>query len=62
MIITGGDIWLSEINNMVKLLTSQHVTLQVIELVDSGQRLPPPPGCSRIVYELMIKCWFVILS
>ncbi|XP_019850411.1 PREDICTED: uncharacterized protein LOC100638128 isoform X2 [Amphimedon queenslandica] len=25
--------------------------------VESGYRLPPPPGCSRQVYEIMIQCW-----
>ena len=31
--------------------------LQVMQKVASGYRLPPPPGCSRNVYSLMIKCW-----
>ena len=22
-----------------------------------GYRLPPPPGCSRPIYEVMIQCW-----
>ena len=30
---------------------------QVVQLVDSGMRLSPPPGCSRVIYMLMIKCW-----
>ena len=30
---------------------------QVIEKVDSGYRLPPPPGCPLVLYNLMIQCW-----
>ena len=35
-------------------------TYQVVQLVDSGYRLPPPPGCPRVVYELMMCCWSVL--
>ena len=28
-----------------------------IEKILPGYRLPPPPGCPRAVYELMIQCW-----
>ena len=31
----------------------------VIRKVDSGFRLPPPPGCPRDIYDLMIQCWQV---
>ena len=30
---------------------------QVIDLIDTGYRLPPPPGCPRAVYQIMIDCW-----
>eukprot|EP00731_Ephydatia_muelleri_P029674 Em0021g197a len=30
---------------------------EVIEKVDVGWRLAPPPGCPSVVYELMIQCW-----
>ena len=33
------------------------VPLQAISMLDSGVRLPPPPGCPRAIYALMIKCW-----
>lgn len=33
--------------------------LQTIKAVDAGKRMPPPPGCPRAVYQLMMKCWYV---
>uniref|UniRef100_A0A1X7TR88 Tyrosine-protein kinase catalytic domain-containing protein n=1 Tax=Amphimedon queenslandica TaxID=400682 RepID=A0A1X7TR88_AMPQE len=30
---------------------------ECIRLVDSGYRLPPPPGCPKPMYKLMIQCW-----
>ena len=27
---------------------------QVIDLIDTGYRLPPPPGCPRAVYQIMM--------
>ena len=33
--------------------------LQSLEEVESGYRLPPPPGCPRAIYRLMMKCWYV---
>jgi serine/threonine protein kinase len=29
----------------------------VIERLDEGYRLFPPPGCSHAIYNMMIKCW-----
>ena len=33
--------------------------MQVIKILDTKKRLSPPPGCPRMIYELMIKCWLV---
>ncbi|XP_019861610.1 PREDICTED: uncharacterized protein LOC109590107 [Amphimedon queenslandica] len=30
---------------------------ECLRRVDSGFRLPPPPGCPRSIYEMMIQCW-----
>ena len=35
--------------------------LKVLQKVDKGYRLPPPPGCSRTMYKMMIKCWYAVL-
>eukprot|EP00731_Ephydatia_muelleri_P018689 Em0011g729a len=29
----------------------------IIEKIDTGYRLPPPPGCPFMIYYIMIKCW-----
>ncbi|KAL5486847.1 hypothetical protein EMCRGX_G019382 [Ephydatia muelleri] len=29
----------------------------VVEKVDTGYRLPPPPGCPLLIYQTMIQCW-----
>ncbi|XP_065904641.1 uncharacterized protein [Dysidea avara] len=31
--------------------------IKVLQKVDTGYRLPPPPGCPRAIYRVMIKCW-----
>ncbi|XP_065900392.1 uncharacterized protein [Dysidea avara] len=31
--------------------------VETVEKVDTGYRLPPPPGCPRAIYRVMIKCW-----
>jgi len=33
------------------------LVLQAMKRVERGYRLPPPPGCPRSMYELMIQCW-----
>ncbi|XP_065896150.1 ephrin type-A receptor 4a-like isoform X2 [Dysidea avara] len=30
---------------------------QVLETLETGYRLSPPPGCPRTIYRLMIRCW-----
>lgn len=36
---------------------SSFLHVQVIKKVDAGVRLPPPPGCPKAIYRLMLKCW-----
>ena len=31
--------------------------IQVVRKIGSGYRLPPPPGCPRAIYTIMIQCW-----
>ncbi|XP_065899877.1 uncharacterized protein [Dysidea avara] len=30
---------------------------EYVEKITTGYRLPPPPGCPRAIYELMMQCW-----
>eukprot|EP00731_Ephydatia_muelleri_P029679 Em0021g202a len=30
---------------------------EAVEKLEAGYRLPPPPGCPRMIYQLMINCW-----
>jgi serine/threonine protein kinase len=30
---------------------------EVVQRLHAGYRMPPPPGCPRGIYKLMIKCW-----
>ena len=30
---------------------------QVPDMIESGYVHPPPPGCPRAVYKVMIQCW-----
>ena len=41
---------------LISSLNTMHKTL---EKVGTGYRLPPPPGCPRMIYKLMIQCWWV---
>ena len=31
--------------------------VRCMRLIDSGYCLPPPPGCPRPIYKMMIECW-----
>ncbi|XP_065899401.1 uncharacterized protein [Dysidea avara] len=30
---------------------------EMLERLETGYRLPPPPGCPRTIYRIMVKCW-----
>ncbi len=46
------------LSSIVKtFLTTVNVLIQVVQKIVAGFRLPPPPGCVRPIYELMIQCW-----
>ncbi|XP_064386574.1 ephrin type-A receptor 3-like [Halichondria panicea] len=59
---TASDVWaygclLYEIWSLGHKPFENFENLETIQLVDSGQRLSPPPGCSKIIYQLMMHCW-----
>jgi len=41
----------------IDIFKHDDLCVQALQKVLKGFRLPPPPGCSKQVYELMIKCW-----
>ncbi len=42
----------------ITILVFITIILQAIRMVDKGVRLPPPPGCPREMYKLMLECWY----
>ena len=33
------------------------IHIQVIELLPTGYCQPPPPGCPKKIYRIMVQCW-----
>ena len=31
---------------------------QAVKLLQTGHCQPPPPGCPRAIYKLMVDCWY----
>eukprot|EP00118_Oscarella_pearsei_P023084 m.272060 g.272060 ORF g.272060 m.272060 type:complete len:1760 (+) comp40559_c1_seq3:144-5423(+) len=59
---TASDVWsfgivLYEIWTVGKRPYGASKNAAVMDKLDSGYRLPAPPGCSRPLYKLMIDCW-----
>ena len=38
-------------------LFDNYFVCKILERLETGYRLPPPPGCPRSVYRIMMKCW-----
>eukprot|EP00731_Ephydatia_muelleri_P018643 Em0011g683a len=59
---TASDVWsygclLYEIWSVGRKPFEGRSNTEVIENVDAGYRLPPPPGCPLHIYQIMIQCW-----
>ena len=59
---TASDVWsygclLYEIWSVGHKPFEGRTNVEVIEKVDAGYRLPPPPGCPLLIYQAMIQCW-----
>ncbi|CAI8021504.1 Ephrin type-A receptor 4a (Fragment) [Geodia barretti] len=59
---TASDVWsfgvlLYEIWTLGIKPYSTITNKEVYDKIQSGYRLPPPPGCPRAVYQTMINCW-----
>ena len=59
---TASDVWsfgcvMYEIWSLGHKPFDTYSKLDCIKFVDEGIRLPPPPGCPKTIYTLMIDCW-----
>eukprot|EP00731_Ephydatia_muelleri_P029405 Em0020g1049a len=64
---TASDVWsfgcvLFEIWSLGEKPFEAYSAGDTMHLVESGYRLPPPPGCPRGIYNLMIQCWHPLSS
>ena len=50
-------IQVSLFDGLISLVPISSVSMQAIKMNDQRFRLPPPPGCPRAIYHLMIQCW-----
>ena len=61
---TDSDVWsygmvLFEIWSVGKKPFSELSYSEVMRKINSGYCQPPPPGCPRPIYQLMVDCWCV---
>ena len=61
---TASDVWsfgcvMYEIWSLGHKPFESLTNQEAIKVVDRGVRLSPPPGCPRLVYRLMMNCWWV---
>ncbi|XP_065899443.1 uncharacterized protein [Dysidea avara] len=59
---TASDVWsygilLYEMWSLGQKPYEDHDNTEVLDKLESGYRLPPPPGCPRHIYRVMIQCW-----
>lgn len=58
----SSDVWsfgcvMFEIWTLGKKPFEGYSNPETVRMVDMGYRLPPPPGCPRELYHVMIQCW-----
>ncbi|KAL5473077.1 hypothetical protein EMCRGX_G027518 [Ephydatia muelleri] len=59
---TASDVWsfgcvMYEIWSLGHKPFEHRTNDMAVKLLDENYRLPPPPGCPRAIYDLMIQCW-----
>ncbi|XP_065899435.1 uncharacterized protein [Dysidea avara] len=59
---TASDVWsygilLYEMWSLGHKPYEDYDNTEVLDMLESGYRLPPPPGCPRHIYCAMIQCW-----
>ena len=61
---TASDVWsygmvLYEIWSVGQKPYQDLTNKDVIEQLEDRRCQPPPPGCPRAIYKLMIDCWYI---
>ncbi|CAI8019033.1 Ephrin type-A receptor 8 (Fragment) [Geodia barretti] len=59
---TASDVWsygclLYEIWSLGHKPFEGYTNQEVVQQLQTGYRLPPPPGCPEAIYNLMMDCW-----
>ncbi|XP_065899449.1 ephrin type-A receptor 2-like isoform X2 [Dysidea avara] len=59
---TASDVWsygilLYEMWSLGQKPYEDYDNTEVLDKLEKGYRLPPPPGCPREIYCVMIQCW-----
>ena len=59
---TASDVWsygcvMYEIWSMGEKLYKNHSNRDILKIIENCYRIPPPPGCPRSIYKIMIECW-----
>ncbi|XP_065899848.1 ephrin type-B receptor 1-B-like [Dysidea avara] len=59
---TQSDVWsigcvMYEIWSLGHKPFEDYSGREYVDKITTGYRLPPPPGCPRSIYKLMIQCW-----
>ena len=49
---------LFEIWSVGKKPFSKISNAEVLRNINTGYNQPPPPGCPRAIYQLMVDCWY----
>ena len=47
--------------HLLHLISYWFENLQVIQAFNTGYCQPPPPGCPRGVYTIMVRCWWAYI-
>lgn len=57
-----SDVWsfgilLTELITYGRIPYPGMTNAEVLHQVEHGYRMPPPPGCSSTLYDIMVECW-----
>ena len=47
---------------MLAMYITIALCFQIFPMLKSGYRIPPPAGCPKLIYQLMIQCWLAVIT